>query len=311
MASDRETLAIRAAGISVWQVLPAVLALSGVIAVATLALSMTARPWGHREIERTAFEIAKTRASAAIRPHFFNTEFARMVVYVDRIDDATGTLHGVLLSDERGADDRSTVLARNGRIGAHDDSGRLYLQLFDGTSVSARGATAQYDVTSFRSLELSLELRTATGATGRSDEPATLAWNEITSALTGAEEAHAREAVIELHRRLSMAAAPIPLALLGVALGFSVASASRARAIAISILSVLAFQGLLTLSVALARSGKLPPAVALWMPDLLLALVAYGALARAARDRFAFPALFAAARHPPATIALDGGRRRA
>src|SRR6266852_4766019 len=41
MASDRETLALRAAGLSVWQVLPTVFAVSAVVAAATLALSMT------------------------------------------------------------------------------------------------------------------------------------------------------------------------------------------------------------------------------------------------------------------------------
>src|SRR5205085_8309802 len=98
---------------------PPVLVLAAAVGAATLALSMTARPWGHREIERTAFEIAKTRASAALRPHFFNTEFERMVVYVDHIDDGTGKLAGVLLSDERGQDGQSTVFARSGEVGAH------------------------------------------------------------------------------------------------------------------------------------------------------------------------------------------------
>ena len=83
------------------------------------ALSMTARPWGHAEIESTLFEIAKTRASAALRPRFFNTDFERMVVYVDRIEPGSGDLVGVLLSDERSGGERSTVFAHTGRVGGH------------------------------------------------------------------------------------------------------------------------------------------------------------------------------------------------
>ncbi len=294
MATDHETVAIRAAGISVWQVLPPVLVLAVVVAVSTLALSMTARPWGHREIERTAFEIAKTRASAALRPHFFNTEFEHMVVYVDRIDDDTGDLVGVLLSDERGQAGSQAVFARSGHVGAHEDSGRLFLQLLDGTSVTSRGTATEYDVTSFRSLEVSLELRTATGAKTESDEPATLRWDDMRAELSSGDAGRAREAAIELHRRLALSAVAIALAMLGSALGFSSTPASRGRSVAISIGTILVFYGLLTLAVALARSQALAPAVALWMPDLALASFSLWALSRIARDRSPLPLLLRA-----------------
>jgi len=294
MASDHETMAMRAAGLSVWQVLPSVLTLSVLVALATLTLSMTARPWGHREIERTAFEIAKTRASAALRPRFFNTDFERMVVYVDRIEADTGSLVGVLLSDERGRAGRSTVFARSGRVGGHEDSGSLFLQLLDGTSVTSRENVADYDVTQFRSLEVSLELRTATGNKPAGDEPATLNWEELSAGIAGSDAHEAREATIEVHRRFSIAAAALALALLGTSLGFHPSPTTRGRAIAMSVATILAFYGLLTLAVAVARSGKLPPAAALWLPDALLTALALWSLSRSARDRPAFPSLSSA-----------------
>ena len=291
MASDHETLALRAAGLNVWQMLPPVLAVAVLVAVSTLALSMTARPWGHREIERTLFEMAKTRASAALRPRFFNTDFERMVVYVDRIDPVTGDLLGVLLSDERGNAGRSTVFAHRAHVGGHEDSGRLFLQLLDGTSVTSRENVADYDVTKFRSLEVRLELRTATGSKPANDEPAARSWSELRGALSGADTVDAREAAIEVHRRFSLAAAAIALGLLGTALGFHPSPNTRARAVGISIATILAFHGMLTLSVAMARSGTLPPAAALWMPDALLTAAALWMLMRTARDRPLVPAL--------------------
>ena len=289
MASDHETVALGAAGISIWQVLPSVMLLSVVVAAATLALSMTARPWGHREIERTAFEIAKRRASAAIRPRFFNTDFERMVVYVDRIERDTGNLVGVLLSDERGDSGRQAVFASRGRMGAHEDSGKLFLELHDGTSVSTRENATDYDVTSFRSLEVSLELRTATGRATRSDEPATLGLGDMLEDLSGADEKHASEAAIELHRRLGTSAAAIVLAMFGAALGFSASPASRGRAIAISLVTILAFYALLSIAVSMARAGTLPPLVSLWMPDAALAVVALWSLSRIARGLSPLP----------------------
>jgi lipopolysaccharide export system permease protein len=307
MASDGEMLALRAAGLSIWQVLPSVAGLSVLVAASTLALSMTARPWGHREIERTGFEIAKTRATAALKPRFFNTDFERMVVYVDRIDTATGTLEGVLLSDERArGGGRSTVFAKSGRVGGHEESGRLFLQLFDGTSVASREGAADVDVTRFRSLEVSLELRTVTGSRPESDEPAARTWAELRGDIDGGDAGRARESTIEMHRRFGIAAASFALALLGTALGFDPSPSTRGRAVGQSIATILAFYALLTFGVALARSGAVPAALALWMPDAVLASVATWTLSRSARDRQPFPALGAAIGRGGAALATAG-----
>ena len=288
LAGDGETMALRAAGISVYRILPPVVGLSLVVAAATLTLSMTARPWGHREIESTAFEIAKTRASAALRPRFFNTDFERMVVYVDRIEPDSGELVGVMLSDERG-DDRTTVFARRGRVGGHEDSGRLYLQMVDGTSVTSSEMSPDYDVTSFRALDVSLELRTATGTRPLSDEPAALTWADLMEGRRSDDTGRALEARIEMQRRFAIAAAAIALALLGTALGLHPAPGTRSRAVGVSIAVILLFYGLLAVAVAVARGGSLPPGVALWMPNVVLLAAAAAAVRRSARDRPALP----------------------
>jgi len=302
MASDRETLALRAAGLNVWQVLPPVVALALVVSAASLALSMTARPWGHTEIESTLFEIAKTRASAALKPRFFNTDFERMVVYVDRIERDSGDLVGVLLSDERSSGERSTVFAHTGRVGGHADSGRLYLQLLDGTSVSSRESYADYDVTKFRSLEVSLELRTATGDKPVNDEPAAMRWSELQGELSGGNAARAREASIELHRRFSIAAAAVSLGLFGAALGFVTSATTRGRSIGVSIAIILAYYGVLMFGVGLARAETLPPLTALWTPNLVLSALALWSLSRNAKDRPVLP-------ERRVTASAAGGRR--
>lgn len=289
MASDRETLALRAAGLNVWQVLPPVVALAVLVSGASLALSMTARPWGHAEIERTLFEMAKTRASAALKPRFFNTDFERMVVYVDRIEPDSGDLVGVLLSDERSGGERQAVFAHRGRVGGHEDSGRLYLQLLDGTSVSSRESYADYDVTKFRSLEVSLELRTATGDRPVNDEPAAMRWGELQGELSSDDHGRSREASIELHRRFSIAAAAFSLGLFGAALGFVTSATTRSRSVGVSIAIILSYYAVLMLGVGLARAETLPPVVAMWAPNVVLAALALWSLARNAKDRPMLP----------------------
>lgn len=287
MASDHEALAMRAAGLSVWQISQPIVGFSLLVALATLGLSMTARPWGHRAVERIGFEIAKTRASAALKPRFFNTEFERMVLYVDHIDAGTGQLSGILLSDERGDGERQAIFARSGQVGGHERSGRLFLELLDGTSLTSRENVADYDVTRFRSLEVSLELRTATGNRSNSNEPATFNWFDSRERDTRQE----LEFLIEMHRRFSIAVAAIVLSLFGTALGFHPSPTTRSRALGISVVTILAFYGLLTSGVALARSESLPPSVAIWIPNALLATLALWCMSRNARDLPLLPRL--------------------
>jgi len=291
LGADGELVALRAAGISLYAMLRPVLALSLVVAAVTLALAMTARPWGHRELERTVFEIAKTRATAALRPRFFNTDFERMVVYVDRVDTGSGTLSGVMVADERSPDSRTTVFAQAGRVGANEQNGSLFLQLLDGTSVVAHEHAIDYDVTDFRSLEVQLELRTVTGTKPASDEPGTMGWQELMSERNGDDARRAVDADIEVHRRLTIASVPMLLALIGAALGAQPTRSARARGAAVSVTVILLYYALLSMAVAASRGGAVAPAVAMWLPNLLIGLAGAWMTARAARDRMLMPGM--------------------
>ncbi len=293
LVADGEVLAMRAAGINVYQMMRPVLVVAVLVSAATLALAMTARPWGHREFESTAFEIAKTRASAALRPRFFNTDFERMVVYVDRIDPDNGTLLGVVLSDERSPEHAMTVFAKAGRVGGREDSGSLFLQLLDGTSVLGNQTSADYDVTNFRSLDVTLQLRTATGKVAVGDQPGAMDWSEIKDARAASNNdgKTAREAMIELHRRLAISAAPLVLALIALPLGMQPTRSARSQGAGMSIAAILIYYALLSLSTALARSSILPAAAALWLPNTAFAVVGSWMLARTAHDRRPWPSL--------------------
>jgi len=291
LGADCELVALRAAGISLYDMLRPVLALSLAVAAATLALAMTARPWGHRELERTVFEIAKTRATAALRPRFFNTDFERMVVYVDRVDGSTGTISGVMLADERTPDSRTTVFAQAGRVGANEHNGSLFLQLLDGTSVVAHENANDYDVTDFRSLEVQLELRTVTGGNAASDEPGSMSWEELMAERRGGDRRRAVDAGIEIHRRFALSSVPVVLALIGAALGAQPTRSARGRGAAVSVVVILVYYALLSMAVAASRAGAMPPALAMWLPNAAMAAAGLWMLLRAARDRLILPRL--------------------
>src|SRR5262250_972176 len=75
LSADSEMVALRSSGLSLYQLVPPVAMFVVLAMVATAGLSIWARPWGNRSLRSALFEIARTRASACIKPQIFNDDF--------------------------------------------------------------------------------------------------------------------------------------------------------------------------------------------------------------------------------------------
>src|SRR5262249_60965089 len=127
--ADAEMVAMRSSGLSIYQLAPPV-ALFVVLTMAlTASLSMYARPWGNRNLEHQLWDIARTRASAGLKPQVFNDEFPGMVIYAEHIDTKDDRLIHVMISDERDPDQRNTVFANEGLIISHNHTHHAPLHL--------------------------------------------------------------------------------------------------------------------------------------------------------------------------------------
>ncbi len=295
LSSDGELTALRAAGISLAQMLRPVLIFAGMVAVLTVAIAVWVRPTSNRNAELTIYEIAKMRATAALRPRVFNNDFGGLVIYVDSLDETNNLMGNILLSDERDSYRRTTVFASGGRIVADEETRTVYLQLLDGTSLSYHAGQESYDKTDFGSLEVNLDLDAqVTGGRLATPKPREMSWTEL------AESRQARmsigdpavEVTIEMHRKFVIATAAIVMALLAIPLGMQRSRAVRARSMAVSIGVILLYYLLLSGAMALARGGNLPTGLAMWLPNMAMAIVALWMLLRAARDRWLYPSLF-------------------
>jgi lipopolysaccharide export system permease protein len=292
LASDGELTAMRASGISLFQMLKPVLMFAAVVALLTVVMAVFARPWGNRGVEHTIYEIAKTKATAALRPRVFNPDFGGMVIYVDSIDSESGALGGIMLSDRRDSWRRTTVFAATGSIVTNEEARTVYLHLLDGTSLSFHAGQESYDRTGFASLEVNLNLDEQIGRTGmKAAEPREMSWRELRESRAARLSIGdpAIEENIEIHRKFVVAASSFVLALIGLPLGIRRATSVRSRSLAVSIAVILGYYVMLSGAMTLARNQVLQPAVVLWLPNLLLAAAGTWTLSRAARDRWLYP----------------------
>ena len=75
---------------------------------------------------------------------------------------------------------------------------------------------------------------------------------------------------MELHRRLAFPAACFAFALIAVPIGAQPRRGGRAAGSLIAVLLIAAYYLVLILGTGMARQGNLPPAIGLWMANLLL-----------------------------------------
>ncbi len=133
LSADAEMVAMRSSGLSIYQLVPPVILFVLMTACITAGLSMYARPWANHNLKLELWDIARTRASAGLKPQVFNDEFPGLVIYAEHIDSRTDRLIHVLISDERDPNQHNTVFASEGFMISDNDTQTVILRLLNGT----------------------------------------------------------------------------------------------------------------------------------------------------------------------------------
>src|SRR5262249_14716408 len=132
LSTDSEITALRASGVSLYQLAPPVATFVVLITLATAGLAWYARPWGNRALRTAMWDLARTRASAGLKPQVFNDEFPGLIIYAEEIDAGTDHLRHVLIADERDAQQQNSVFAAEGYMISDSDRQTVTLRLLDG-----------------------------------------------------------------------------------------------------------------------------------------------------------------------------------
>jgi len=287
LSSDSEIVALHTSGVSLYQLMRPVVAFALVIYFATLGLSMYARPWGNRLLRDGLYEIAKVRASAGIRQQVFNDDFKGLVIYVEEIEPPGTTLKGILISDTRDPNQRNTIFARLGIVVNNEATQTLTLRLIDGSIHTFDVTGRTYSKTDFSLYDLNLDLDTALARVHQRElEPNEMTIGELRHAIaekTAAGKPSLAEQV-ELQRKFSIPFACLVFAMVAVPLGVQPTRAVRSRGFSTSLVLILGYYLMLSLGESLGERGTLPPVVALWIPNVVLAALGVTLLLRAARE---------------------------
>jgi len=293
LTRDGEIVAMYGSGLNLRQIARPIFGFSIAVAAFAFVLAVFTRPWATRRIDATISEMARTRFTAALRPGVFSTWFDEVVIYVGAIEPTTGALTWVMLADDRDPMRRQTIFATEGSLNTDDVREVAYLHMLDGTILRSLASADSYDKTDFGSFDLTLEFDPQIDAHTRpgSVPPRQLAWRELLD-LRQKRVASAESAIeedIEIQRKLVVPAGTLLLPLLAVPLGVQRSRAVRSRALLVSVTAILVYYLMLTVAVTAAREHTLEPAVAMWLPNLVMGAFGSFIFVRAMRDRPLLP----------------------
>ncbi len=294
LSADSEIVALRAAGVDVGRLYRPVAALALLFFAATLALILEAVPRGNRELSGMRLRLATFAIAQRIQPGVFSPEFAGKSIYVVGATPDRRSLTGLFVVDrsQDGEGERIT-LAPRGRLEIDEEEGRLWLRLDDAASHHVGSDPRKYDVSLGTVRYLLQETGARDALSGRPREKLlrekSLPELLETARHTARTDVERRLAWVEIHKKFALPAACLVFALIGLPLGVVTRRGGRAAGFAVSVGIVLAYYVLLAVGEARAIDGRLPPAFAMWLPDLLLGLLGAFALHRVRGDRTLFP----------------------
>jgi len=151
-------------------------------------------------------------------------------------------------------------------------------------SIHTQDSKGGYRLIAFGDYLLTTEL-TKTGPLVRSEQD--LGVGELLQAARSPESTAQRrnKALSELHSRFAFPAAALVFAILALPLGISNRRSGKGAGFTASILVLLVYYVLLSFLRTLAEKGSFPPALALWLPNLLFLVGGLGLFRLAVQER--------------------------
>ena len=146
LAGDRELTVMRAAGLSPLAIARPGLYCTGIAIALCYVLNLWIVPASYHRFREYEFEIRNKMAAFLLQEGVFTPVSETMTVYI-RARDPDGTLHGILVEDDRQANSRATILAEHGHLESSGDVPRVVL--YNGSREEIDRKTGRLNVLTF------------------------------------------------------------------------------------------------------------------------------------------------------------------
>ncbi len=288
LSTDREVLALKSCGIGLLQMAHPLGLLTVVLLASSFFLTLYVRPWSNAGLDQAFYDVAKTRATAGLKEKTFNNDFDGLVIYAEEIEPPGTILKGVMVANNRNPQLKETIFARNGLVVSNAKKRTLTIRLQDGTVHSTRRAEKSYQTTHFATYDVTLDMAALLAHMKEPHHsPKDMTTQELLSMLVQNQDKSSQhnKALVEFHRRLALPFACVVFSLIALPLSIRMAWAHRSVGFGVSLGIILLYYLLLTAGETFGKRGVLAPAIALWIPNVVLGSIGLYLFCRVAQEK--------------------------
>ncbi len=291
LSGDNEILALKAGGLSIYNLMPPVIIFCLIGAFLTASMALYGLPWGRMSLKKLTYQVATSSFDIGIKERTFIDGFKGVVLYVNKVDSNTKTLNNVFIEDQSKKDAIITVVAPRGQMDSDPDKQRFLLRLYDGMLNQVDVKTRSVHTVRFATYDIFLDIsKAAEAATLGSKHPEEMFFDEIQQYLAETTEKNSKYylTLIEFHKKFSLPFACLALGILALPLGVQSRSSKRSYGISIGIFFFLAYYIMLSAGWVFGETGAYPPFIGMWLPNVVTTVAGLLMLHRAGQEKPSF-----------------------
>lgn len=275
-AQNNEITAIRASGISLFSVMLPVLLVCFLFSLASLVVNDQIQSRAQFAYRQAVKDLLLKRPMAYLEAGKFIKDFQDYIILTQRIEG--NRLHEITIYQPQG-DDKSTrtIIAEWGEIITSKDDKTLRLKLYNGTSDEPNpDDPGVFYKLNFKTFELPPIHLGKEDPKKMEKKVKDMSLDEIVYKLKADEEVKSnrdlrREYKTEFHKKISFSFAPFVFAMVGLPLAVITRRGEAVVSFSLSIGIVALYYVLFVWSRSMAMESYLPPVVAVWLPNVLIA----------------------------------------
>ena len=287
MSGENEIVAIKGAGISLYRLLPPVLAFCLLGFFLCLWITVFGVSWGKLSIKEKSVELARSSMNLVLQERQFNNEIEDVMIYVSHADLKTRQLKDIFIEDRRTKGVASIYISPQGELIEFEDQDVVTIRLYNGIINQVNLDDNFVSTIEFGSYNINMDFTQMNQENGKIKKDLDeISFFELVklSRSTSLDGKQMNEILLELHEKLSIPFACIALGLLAFPLGIQSVSLRRSSGFGFGVFFFLLYYLLLAFGWSTGESGKYHPIVGMWMPNILMGGLGVFFLVRNARE---------------------------
>lgn len=279
MSTDNEAVALKASGVSLYQLLPAPLLFSLLCTVFTLFIAMFGVSWGMDMFKAKIVEYARTRSKLAIQAGVFNRDFPKLTFYARQVDSEKGEMRFVFVEDRTLKDTSVVIVAPYGKIETNAEQGEVSIAFRNGRIFRQQGD--EMNILQFGRYKVRLPIGSLLGGFSFDrDKPKEMSFTKLWELYNNPNDRmfrdrnYALKLETEFVKRWTL---PFGCLVLGM-FAFPIASVFRGLrqqyGLLLSMGLFLVYYTFFSVASSLGETGALSPYFGLWFPNILFSGVA-------------------------------------